>query len=239
MSGRNDQEQLFDLMEEIERAWMERGEYTVVDRLAAKHPAVAEKLYLFFATMVDASDQLDRERPELAEQVKRIRQWLQDGGGFALAAASAPDPHGAETASSPTGIVERTPTASSQHRITFFGFLKKASHSIDPEAMASRLDVSVDFLREVSKHWDLLPFPVRRELAHRVEHQFHVSASLAMFALGEAQTSGRDAPAPLARAASRAGGKVFERRAVTFEELVNRSSMDENRRRFWLSLARD
>ncbi len=51
--------------EEIERAWMERGDYSVVDRLAAANPDLTEKLYLFFATVVDAPDLLDLHQPEL------------------------------------------------------------------------------------------------------------------------------------------------------------------------------
>src|SRR5690348_14999990 len=89
MSGGNDQEQLFHLMEQIERAWMEHGDYALVDRLAAQHPALAEKLYSFFATVVDAPDELDRSRPELEKQSKRVRDWLHEGGGFAIAAAAA------------------------------------------------------------------------------------------------------------------------------------------------------
>jgi len=151
MSGRNDQDQIFDLMEEIERAWMERGDHSVVDRLAAQHPALAEKLYLFFATVVDAPDELDRSRPELAEQSKRISDWLREGGGFA-AATAAGETDNSQTASPFTG--GRTPLSSSPPPPTFFGLLKHVSDSHDPEAMASRLDVSVDFLREVSKHTD-------------------------------------------------------------------------------------
>jgi hypothetical protein len=233
MSGRNDQEQLFDLMEQIERAWMESGDYTLVDRLAAQHPAVAENLYLFFATVVDAPDELDRSRPELAEQTKRIREWLHEGGGFAIvAAAAAGETESTETASSVSG--ETTPQSSSTPPPTFFGLLKKAGDAPDPEAMANRLDVSVDFLREVSKHTDLLPTGVRRELARRVERHFFIDASLVLTSLGEGRMHGGG---PLARAASRVGGQVFERRALTYEELVKRSSMDESHQRFWLSLA--
>jgi hypothetical protein len=232
MSGRNDQEQLFDLMEQIERAWMERSDHALVDRLAAQHPAFAEKLYSFFATVVDAPDELDRLRPELAEQSRRIRDWLHEDGGFAIAAAAA----ATETESTETAPVtgEGTPESPSTPPPTFFGLLKQVSDTTDPEAMASRLDISVDFLREVSKHVDLLPTKVRRELAQRVERQFFVDASLALTALGEGQMHGE---APLARAASRAGGKIFERRTLTYEGLVKRSSMDESRQRFWLSLA--
>lgn len=232
MSGRNDQEQLFDLMEQIERAWMERGDHTLVDRLAAQHPTLAEKLYSFFATVVDAPDALDQSRPELAELSRRIRDWLHEGGGFAIAAAAAAgETESTGTASPVTG--EGTPQSSSTPPPTFFGLLRQASGAADPEAMASRLDVSVDFLREVSRHSDLLPSEVRRELARRVERQFFVDAALALMALGEGQMHGG---APLARAASRAGGKAFEQRTLTFEELVKRSSMDESRQRFWLSL---
>jgi hypothetical protein len=232
MSGRNDQEQIFDLMEEIERAWMEHGDYTMVDQLAAKHPALAEKLYLFFATVVDAPDELDRSRPELAEQSKRISDWLHEGGGFAAAATAAGESDNSEATSPVTG--EGTALSSSTPSPTFFGLLKHASDSTDPEAMASRLDVSIDFLREVSKHTDVLPTNVRRELARRAERQFSVNVNLALRALGEGQMLGG---APLARAALRAGGKAIERRPLTYEEIVKRSSMDEPRRLYWLSLA--
>ena len=231
MSDRNEQEQLFDLLARVELAWMERGDHTLVDRLATQYPELAEPLYLFFATMVGAPDELDRSRPELGHQSKRIRDWLHEGGGFAAAAAAAGQSVVTGTPSTVTGE-GMTPAASPLP--TFFGILKDALGAPDPEAMARRLEISVDFLREVSKHADLLPTKVRRELARRAEQQLFVDATLALATLDERQMH---AAPPLARAASRVRGMAFERRSLTFEDLVRRSSMDESRQRYWLSLA--
>src|SRR6266516_3276868 len=78
------------LMDEIERAWNARRDHEIVHRLASSHPALAEELYEFFTDVVEAADDLDRDRPEFAASGRRIREWLErEGYSRAAAAASA------------------------------------------------------------------------------------------------------------------------------------------------------
>src|SRR5437764_1354354 len=81
-----------------------------------------------FATGVEGPDELDRSRPELEKQSKRVRDWLHEGGGFAIAAAAA-ESESTETASPVTG--EGTPQSSSTPPPTFFGLLKQVSDATD------------------------------------------------------------------------------------------------------------
>lgn len=73
---------LYALCVEIETAWNDRRDGTVVDRLAADHPALASELYEFFALLIQAELDLDQPDPTFVEQDARIRQQL-DAGGYA------------------------------------------------------------------------------------------------------------------------------------------------------------
>jgi len=95
-------ERLARLMEEIERVWMEDRDESVVDRLAKEHPELAEELYLFLATLVDATDQLGRPRPELAQSAARTRAWL-EREGLARAARAVAEGRSTETPPSSSG----------------------------------------------------------------------------------------------------------------------------------------
>jgi hypothetical protein len=73
------------LCEEIEIAWGAHRDATVVDRLAAGHPGLAEALYEFFALLIQAELDLDQPDEELAKHDARAKQRL-EAGGYAEAA---------------------------------------------------------------------------------------------------------------------------------------------------------
>jgi len=231
MPAKINDELLAALREEIERAWMERGDYSVVDRLAAANPELAEKLYLFFATVVDAPDLLDRHRPELASSAKRTRDWLEKEG-FALAARGAAAERTTER--TPSEEQRKTADGSQTRGDTFVGLLRKLTGD-DPKKIAAELMITSDFLVDLSSNARVLPMKARCELAKRAEKAWG-AGERPVLASFEWQDVGV-APLEFRRAASRRG--AYAPKSLTYEELVQRSSMDDEQKRYWLTLGGD
>jgi hypothetical protein len=229
MSARNNDERLAAFREEIERAWMERGDYSVVDRLAAANQDLAEKLYLFFATVVDAPDLLDRRQPELADSARRTREWL-EREGFALAARVVQEERAAETTTpeNERPVADGPPT----RRGTFVGLLRRLTGA-DPERLAAKLDITQDFLVDLSANVRVLPTKARGELAKRAGKAWGADRARVLASLGEPDV--RTAAAEFRRAASRSD--AYAMTTLTYEQLVQRSSMDAKRKRYWLKFA--
>jgi len=97
-------------------------------------------------------------------------------------------------------------------------------------AIAEKLGLPVTFLSDLSSHPQLVPFRVRRELASRAASHFPgVGAQevLNSFDHGSNQQAAayRDTPFPEA--------------AIGFEQLVQRSDMNEEQKQYWLRLAEE
>src|SRR5436309_12114380 len=148
------------LMEEIELAWNARREYEVVDRLVRANPTLADELYEFFADVVEARDELDRDHPEFTASDKRIREWLEREGYRRAAAAAA-------AAGTPTTTPTVTPRTQSTARqvaergarvppTTFLSVLRQATGE-GVTALADALDITPDFLIVVSENADAIP----------------------------------------------------------------------------------
>lgn len=211
-------ERLASLMEEIERVWMEDRDESVVDRLAKEYPELAERLYLFLATLVDAPDQLDRHRPELAASAARTRDWL-EREGFARAARAAAKGGSTEATPTPTRRVAAPATP------TFVGLLRQVTGA-DLGTLAAELKVTPDFLVEVSSNATVLPIEVKRELATRADRARAIGFDRALASL--------EAPVQLRRAASREG--AYAAAPETYEDLVSRSQLSEDQKKYWHDL---
>lgn len=73
------------LCEQIERTWNQHRDATIVDRLAAEHPTLAEALYEHFALIVRTELDAGGPDPAFATLDARARRWL-EGGGYARVA---------------------------------------------------------------------------------------------------------------------------------------------------------
>lgn len=213
MSARND-EGLAGLMEEIERAWIERQDDSVVDRLAKEHPELAERLYLFFATVVDAPDELDRKRPELSDSAARTREWLTREGFTRAANSGQPD-------ATPTRRVAEEATYS------FVGLLRQLTQA-SPRVLAAELEITPDFLVEVSSHAAVLPLEAKHELARRANKARGIAVERVLASL--------ETPVLLQRAASR--DEAYAATSVTYDELVSQSQMSNMQKRYWSKFGR-
>lgn len=207
------------LFEHLEEAWNATRDSHLVDRLAADQPAHAQEIYEFFADLVEAELDRDRARPEFARSDERTRQWLVHTGFLAAASAKA-------AAASSSDTTSAAPPVSGNIR-PVLGLLK-AETGEGVDVLARALDVTSDFLIDMSDHADVVPIQAREELAGRIERARGIDRARIMAAL---TVPGRQ----LQRAASRDRPYVAD--VPTFAELVQRSSLDQGRKQEWLGRA--
>ncbi len=140
----NAKESLLDRMfAETERAWIDRRDASVVDRLAAEHPEHAVELYELFSALLFGSS-LSGEPARRA--AARTRAWLEE--------------EGLDRARDLARLERRPPS--------FVRFLQQRTAE-PPAAIARRIgDVSWEFLVQVSRYPALVPPAVREELADRI-----------------------------------------------------------------------
>ena len=216
------------LMIEIERAWYERRDHRTVDTLAKEHPEHALELYEFFALVANARESYGKRRPELAEQSKRTRDWLQREG-FAIAASA----RRAGRAGEPTNV---TPVSESgvgtsgraeEKPASLVTLLKDRTGERKPKVFADELGITLPFLVLVSEHSDLLTPGARSEIAKRVKRARGIDTAATMRAL-------EGGPAAVQKAASR--NAEYGASKLTYEDLVKQSGLEEKAKKFWLSL---
>jgi len=150
---------LDDLLAATERAWIDRHDAGVVDRLAAEHPEHAEELYTFFSGLVFGDDESSVPHEVARQAAERTRAWLDDEG------------------------FERAREAAHRSPRTFALFLQRRTRQ-DPETIARRIgDVSWELLAQVSRYPALVPRPVREELASRIERHWPIPAAESLRAI--------------------------------------------------------
>jgi hypothetical protein len=209
-------DELQPLLEHLEEVWNATRDSHLVDRLAAEHPAHAQEIYEFFADVVEVQFDCDRKRPEFARSDARTRQWLLAEGFQKAAAAKA-------AAASSSEVTGATPGVSGNIR-PILGLLKEVTgESVD--SLARALDVTSDFLVDISDHADVVPVKAREEIVGRIERVRGIDRARTMAAFS---VPGRQ----LLRAASR--DRPYGIDLPTFVDLVKRSSLDPARKQEWL-----
>jgi hypothetical protein len=230
MMGNDRAQLLAGLTTDLERAWLEKADPDLVDRLAAEYPALAEDLYDFFAMVVEATEIPSAERPELTESDDKARAWYEREGRSRLAAAYQ---ELRQTAGQVTPGVTSSAGATPLRRVAeggaigFLGTLKTLiGENLDE--IAVRLDVPRIFLYSVSVHPQVVPTGAREELARRAELTGKVSWSDALMLFETSQVQRRVA-------ASRDG--PYTASPPSYVDIVNESEMNDADRKFWLSFA--
>jgi hypothetical protein len=238
----NDTNDLLPLLRgEIERAWNARGDYDVVNRLAAEHPSLADELYGFFADVIEAERELGRARAELAAMDDRVREYL-DREGFrraaeAKVAATRTDGTAGAIGTGPLGnptmrkVAEGAKESFEARRPqgepnTFLALLRHMTGE-SMESLATALEITPTFLVLVSDHGSSVPPRAQKELARRAASalKLNENALLASFSV---------APQALRQAASRQKAYSAERRS--FAQMVKSSGLDVKQREYWLAL---
>ena len=90
------------------------------------------------------------------------------------------------------------------------------------EAIAASMEVTADFLVDLSDHGTVLPLKARAELVRR---------AAGMLDVGETEAVASFDVASVRRAASR--DRAYPTTEVTFRELVERSGLSEEQKRYW------
>lgn len=214
------EERLAGLLRQIEQAWYEQPDYRLVDKLAAENPMLAKELYEFFALVVKSRREYGERRPELAEDSKRTRGWL-EREGFAIAAAARRGAHTTTTGEEMTA----TPTeAAAPSPASFIATLKKLTGETSLKTLASELDIPPQFLVLVSEHSETLTPDARSELVERATRNRKIAPEILSESLSGGQyqvAASRDTP--------------IQKGTLTYEQLVKRAKMDKASEEFWLS----
>jgi hypothetical protein len=226
---------------EIEEAWNAKGDDEIVDKLARQHPTLAAELYVFFADLVAAVLDEDELRPELAAADERMRLWLEREGYRKVATAYEEGKASTTTTGTPTSTTPatpptaRTPPTIKSARPTsaqgLLAFLREVTGE-GPVSLAPLLGITPAFLIDLADHVSVIPESARRELARRVEKACGIKAAATLAVLNESQQG----KATMSRkAASRS--KAYKKESTNYADIVNRSSLNDEQRRYWLSLA--
>ena len=193
---------LSELCAEIERAWTDRRDFSLVGRYAASHPELAEELYDFFSVLVP-SYRNDAIPEDVARDAARQTRDFLERDGFERAAEAA---------------------RQTREPWPFIKFLRERSQA-EPKEIARRIGrVSWEFLVMVSRHPPLVPKSVASELVSRVAAAWKIPL--------EECRARFEASGPVPRAASRK--QPYLPGPATFAELLERSSLGEEDRSYWL-----
>jgi hypothetical protein len=220
MESEMHEERLAGLLRQIEHAWYEQPDYRLVDKLAAENPTLAKELYEFFALVVKSRREYGERRPELADDSKRTRSWL-EREGFAIAAAVRRGAQSTTTGEEATA----TPTeAAAPSPASFIATLKKLTGETSLNTLAAELDIPPQFLVLVSEHSEALTPGARTELVERATRKRKIAPAI----LSESLSGGH-----FQLAASR--DTPIQQGTLTYEQLVKRAKMDKAVEEFWLS----
>lgn len=235
-------QKLSDLQAQIEHAWREDSNYTLVGELAREHPDLAERLYDFFELLVS-----ENERPLVTTVQMRSAAVCAgehlEREGFADAAETIRGLHGDGDAStggvdrSPSPVVspsdqsaspgEESPPVEREHR-SFLDYASKESGKM-PEEVGAELGATDTFVEALEEHSENAPEAAQRELADRGAERLGLDR-------GEGLRLIRGKSRSYGMAASR--DKPYESTSsLSYEEIVAYSGMTEEEKDFWLSLA--
>lgn len=232
MPSESQNDHIFVLMEQVERAWNTDGDDELVDRLAAENPQHAETLYDFFATLVEASHHHTFPNKKFESADGSVHAWLLREG-FQIAAAGRIETP-SSTSDRPSSLeserirqLSNAPSQGSSDKPragkSFLGMLREITGE-PTEQLAGALDITKVFLLDVSDHADLVPHAAQSALAERVFRARGIARSVSLQALS---VPGRVMP----KAASRS--TPYPSLTLTFESLIQRSGLSDDRKQHW------
>lgn len=216
------------LCAQLEAAWISGRDDAAVDRLAAEHPEHAEALYDFFALLIESELAAPAAQPGAEESAARTMAWLREEG-FALANRIARDESAKMREPTPTASAavgdadELTPASRVQAApLAYLGLLQERTGR-DVDEITGGMETEASIIKFVQRQpADRLP-RVRKEIVGRGARVW-----------GVGEDEGAEALAlqmPLAALRKSSG------ESLTYEQVVNRSGMSEEQKRFWLELA--
>jgi hypothetical protein len=228
---------LSELCAQLERAWQDRQDRSLVYELSSQFPQYSEYLHEFFEDLVLGPDVAPNKK--ISEAEDRVAEWL-SASAFDIvvaAAASAPSTTTTQQTRSAQALESRPQhdekekdentsargTASTSWQV----FLRQRTKQKLPDLVRGLSNVTTEYLVLVSRHPSLVPLSVKARLAQEVERTWGVPVNESFSYLAHEPE--------LRRAASRT--RPFEREPETFEELLDRANLSKEQKAIWLRLA--
>ncbi len=208
---------------QLEDAWNERRDDTLVDKLAAEHPTLAEDLYEFFGYLVSQTLAADEKRPDLASADQRMRAWLEAEGFVQAAALRDSQRRSATTATTPA-----TPPT-----MSVLALMKSRTGRLASQLAGGMERMTVQLLTALSDNASVVPERARQELARQAHKSWGISETETLEAMA---VTGRAGVRQARVAASR--DRPYARKPMSYEAIVKQSDLSDADQEFWLNLAK-
>lgn len=236
-------QKLSDLQAQIECAWREDSNYTLVGELAREHPDLAEQLYDFFDLLISENDRPKvttgqmrsaalragerLEREGFTDAAEAVRGLHGDGDAPASAIDGSPSPTVSPSDQSASSEEASSP-AEREHQ-SFLDYASKESGK-RPDEIGAELGTTGTFIEALEEHSENAPEAAQRELADRGAERLGLDRGKGL------RLVRGQAPPSYGMAASR--DRPYEpTSSLSYEKIVAYSGMSDEEKAFWLSLA--
>lgn len=225
---------LSQLFAQIERAWFDEHDRTLVYKLSEQYPEFREELYEFFEDVVLGPEEC--HEPAIIEAEERVSQWLQSTGlkiAGTVAARERSMTSGDETSTVLPSVRKDLPGGSGEdkcaakERGNWLIFLRRRTKQTVPNLAGALENVTTEYLALISRYPNIVPFGVRAKVAEEVQRAWGIPVKDSFDFLSDQPN--------VVRAASRS--RPFDKEPETFEELLNRSALTREQKTFWLQYA--
>jgi hypothetical protein len=175
---------LAELCGQLERAWQDRQDRTLVYELSDQFPQYREDLYEFFEDLILGPAGHSNEKISQAED--RVAQWLGSAAFdlvVAAAGATPTSPTTQQTASTQTSESEPRQDESAPHEkpsehgttsASWLVFLRRRTKQKLPNLVQGLSNVTTEYLVLVGRHPHIVPQSVKARIAQDVEHAWGV-----------------------------------------------------------------
>lgn len=214
----NDPKLLGQLLERIEAAWKAGRSDSVVDELAARHPAYAAELYDYLHFLVVEEFGTGPSEQEREDLSRRMRTWL-DSEAPRLIHASLTGP---SDDGSPSDAGDSGPSAPSEY-LSFCDMLRKVTR-LRPSRFAEALNADLSFIDDIDCYPDRVPQRAKAKIIELSSSRLGLDPDLATRTLSRVVYS---------KAAKR--DDDYDRPPPTYREMIEHSRMSPEQKQFWSS----
>jgi hypothetical protein len=228
---------LSELCAQLERAWQDRQDRSLVYELSGQFPQYSEYLHEFFEDLVLGPDVVPNKKISQAED--RVAEWLSASAFDIVVAAAASAPSTTTTQQTRSAQTlepeprhdaneqDENPSARGMASTSWQLFLRQRTKQKLPDLVRKLSNVTTEYLVLVSRHPSIVPQSVKAKLAKEVECAWGVPVDESFSYLAHEPE--------LRRAASRR--QPFAKEPETFEELLSRANLSKEQKAIWLRLA--
>jgi hypothetical protein len=214
-----------DLCVRMEAAWITRRDDKLVDRLAAEHPEHAAALYEFFALLVESELAAPLPQEDVNRSAARAQSWLEEEG-FALASSIAREQREKTPETSPPppadsgNVQELKPRAEAKAQAAPLAYIGLIQERMDRDV--DEVTELAPIIRFVQKQPADRYIPVRKQILKIGAEKWGIGEEE-----GDESLSLQWRSAALRRS---------DANPMTYEEVVNRSRLSAEDKKFWLAL---